>query len=79
MLEYFHLTLVVWCSISIKLWWFGGVFQLNHQSLIEILHHTTKAKWKYSNIQPKFNVNIMNRINELKKYIIEQVCSTIPY
>jgi hypothetical protein len=56
MLEYFHLTLVVWCSISIKLWWFGGVFQLNfggltkfngntppyHQRLIEILHHTTK-------------------------------------
>jgi hypothetical protein len=29
----------------------------NHQSLIEILHHTTKVKWKYSNIQPEFNVN----------------------
>jgi hypothetical protein len=24
---------------------------------MEILHHTTKVKWKYSNIQPKFNVN----------------------
>jgi hypothetical protein len=58
MLEYFHLTLVVCWSISIKLWWFGGVFQLHFgQSLIEILQHTTKVKWKYSNIQPKFNVN----------------------
>jgi hypothetical protein len=50
---------VVWWSISIKLWWYGGVFPLNfvgmveyfhngntptyHQSLMEILHQTTKV------------------------------------
>jgi hypothetical protein len=54
---------VVWWSISIKLWWYVGVFTLNfvgmveyfhstkfnvntptyNQSLIEILHHTTKV------------------------------------
>jgi hypothetical protein len=55
---------VVWWSISIKLWWYGGVFPLNYvgmveyfhiptkfnvntptynQSLIEILHHTSKV------------------------------------
>jgi hypothetical protein len=37
--------LVVCWSISIKLWWFGGVFQLNFGGL------------KYSNIAPKFNGN----------------------
>jgi hypothetical protein len=54
---------VVWWSISISLWWYGGVFPLNfvgmveynipkkvngntppyHQSLMEILQHTTKV------------------------------------
>jgi hypothetical protein len=55
---------VVWWSISINLWWYGGVFPLNfvgmgkysnippkfngntppyQQSLMEILHHTTKV------------------------------------
>jgi hypothetical protein len=49
---------VVWWSISIKLCWYGGVFPLNfHQSLMEILQHTTKVLWKYSNIPPKFNGN----------------------
>jgi hypothetical protein len=38
MLEYFHLTLVVWWSISIKLWWFGGVFQLNFGGMMEYFH-----------------------------------------
>jgi hypothetical protein len=59
MLEYFHKTLVVCWSISIKLWWYVGVFPLNfggikfngntptyHQRLME-----------YSNIPPKFNGN----------------------
>jgi hypothetical protein len=34
---------VVWWSISIKLWWYGGVFQLNFG--------------EYSTIPPKFNGN----------------------
>jgi hypothetical protein len=57
---------VVCWSISIKLWWYGGVFiptKFNgntptyYQSLMEILHHTTKILCKYSIIPPKFNVN----------------------
>jgi hypothetical protein len=60
---------LVWWSISIKLWWYVGVFTLNfapkfngntptyHQSLMEILQHTNKVLCKYSNIPTKFNVN----------------------
>jgi hypothetical protein len=43
MLEYFHYTLVVWWSISIKLWWYDGVFTPTYQqSLMEILQHIQK-------------------------------------
>jgi hypothetical protein len=40
MLEYLHYTLVVWWSISIKL---NGNTPPYHQSLMEILQHTTKV------------------------------------
>jgi hypothetical protein len=30
--------LVVWWSISIKLWWYGGVFPLNFGGMLEYLH-----------------------------------------
>jgi hypothetical protein len=42
---------VVWWSISIKLWWYVGVFTLNFGGLMEYFH------WKYSSIPPKFNGN----------------------
>jgi hypothetical protein len=40
---------LVWWSISIKLWWYGGVFPLNFVGMVEY--------FKYSNIPTKFNVN----------------------
>jgi hypothetical protein len=46
-----------------------------HFQIIRWRHVFSKCLlWHFKS---RFNVNIMNRINELKKYIIEQVCSTI--
>jgi hypothetical protein len=52
----FQLNFLIWWSISIKLWWYGGVWKYSNiptkfnvntptynQSLIEILHQTTKT------------------------------------
>jgi hypothetical protein len=51
MLEYLHKTLLVCWSISIKLWWYVGVFPLNFGGMLEYFH------WKYSNIPTQFNGN----------------------
>jgi hypothetical protein len=39
---------LVWWSISIKLWWYVGVFPLTFGGMLEYF---------YSNIPTKFNVN----------------------
>jgi hypothetical protein len=39
---------VVWWSISINLWWYGGVFPLNFGGLVEYFHSTLVVWWSIS-------------------------------
>jgi 2-hydroxy-3-keto-5-methylthiopentenyl-1-phosphate phosphatase len=55
---------VVWWSISIKLWWFGGVFQLNFGGMMEYFHN-------FKGNTPTYQQSLMEILQHIQKRLME--------